>query len=240
MTTTQPSRHVKIVLSLLAASAVSCPVASAAILYESNASGGRINKIDTATGAVTAFATNGVALNVPSGLTFDRSGTLWVVNYGDSTINKIDTATGTVTAFATNGVSLNGIQGLAADSSGNLWMSNSFGNAINQINTTTGTVTAFLTNGVTLNVPTGLAFDLSGTLWESNYGNSTINQINTTTETVTAFSANVNTPWGLAFAPSASTSTSVPEPFTIIGTLVGGTAAIRMRTNLKAGSNHKK
>jgi hypothetical protein len=33
---------------------------------------------------------------------------------------------------------------------------------------------------------------------------------------------------------SASASTSVPEPFTIIGTLVGGTAAMRMRKKLKS------
>ena len=32
-------------------------------------------------------------------------------------------------------------------------------------------------------------------------------------------------------------STAVPEPFTIIGTLIGGTAAIRMRKKLKASAN---
>ena len=32
---------------------------------------------------------------------------------------------------------------------------------------------------------------------------------------------------------SASTSTAVPEPFTIIGTIIGGTAAIRIRKKLK-------
>jgi hypothetical protein len=33
---------------------------------------------------------------------------------------------------------------------------------------------------------------------------------------------------------SNSASTAVPEPFTIIGTLIGGTAAVRMRKKLKA------
>jgi hypothetical protein len=33
---------------------------------------------------------------------------------------------------------------------------------------------------------------------------------------------------------SASAATAVPEPFTVIGTLVGGTAALRMRKKLKA------
>ncbi|WP_310413345.1 PEP-CTERM sorting domain-containing protein, partial [Chamaesiphon sp. OTE_8_metabat_110] len=37
-------------------------------------------------------------------------------------------------------------------------------------------------------------------------------------------------------ANAAGTTTPVPEPFTIIGTLVGGTAALRMRKKLKASS----
>lgn len=36
----------------------------------------------------------------------------------------------------------------------------------------------------------------------------------------------------------ASTSTAVPEPFTIIGTLVGGTAALRMRKQLKGAAKN--
>jgi hypothetical protein len=33
---------------------------------------------------------------------------------------------------------------------------------------------------------------------------------------------------------NATSSTSVPEPFTIVGTLVGGSAALRMRKKLKS------
>jgi hypothetical protein len=40
---------------------------------------------------------------------------------------------------------------------------------------------------------------------------------------------------GLSFTGNV-TSTAVPEPFTIIGTLIGGTAAFRMRKKLKAGN----
>jgi hypothetical protein len=35
-------------------------------------------------------------------------------------------------------------------------------------------------------------------------------------------------------SPTAPPTTAVPEPFTIIGTLIGGTAAVRMRKRLKA------
>jgi hypothetical protein len=36
------------------------------------------------------------------------------------------------------------------------------------------------------------------------------------------------------YVGQASASTAVPEPFTVIGTLVGGTAAVRMRKRLQA------
>lgn len=40
-----------------------------------------------------------------------------------------------------------------------------------------------------------------------------------------------------AIDPPPPTPTEVPEPFTIIGTLVGGTAAFRMRKKLKANAS---
>ena len=39
---------------------------------------------------------------------------------------------------------------------------------------------------------------------------------------------------GLAFDASVSAPTAVPEPLTIIGTFVGGTAAVSIRRRLKA------
>jgi hypothetical protein len=48
------------------------------------------------------------------------------------------------------------------------------------------------------------------------------------TGTLTGFATRVDT------SATATAATDVPEPFTIIGTLVGGTAALRMRKKLKA------
>ena len=42
---------------------------------------------------------------------------------------------------------------------------------------------------------------------------------------------------GLNVTAGNVNTTAVPEPFTIIGTLIGGTAAVRMRKKLKASSN---
>jgi hypothetical protein len=55
-------------------------------------------------------------------------------------------------------------------------------------------------------------------------------------KTGTAFTDRVLPGFGnfVAASPYDSGSTAVPEPFTIIGTLIGGTAAVRMRKKLKA------
>ena len=57
-----------------------------------------------------------------------------------------------------------------------------------------------------------------------------------------AWSYNDNTGFSISSIPASdmnifayqSSSTAVPEPFTIVGTLVGGTAALRMKKKLKS------
>jgi hypothetical protein len=79
------------------------------------------------------------------------------------------------------------------------------------------------------------------------FGSFTINQITFSPDKsqIWTFDANFEQRSEIATAPAltgrfqynntaAPTSTSVPEPFTIIGTLIGGTAAVRMRKKLKA------
>jgi outer membrane protein assembly factor BamB len=90
--------------------------------------------------------------------------------------------------------------------------------------------TAFATG---LSGPAVLAFDASGNLFESDYLSGKIFKFNPDGTGKTAFATGLSGPLALAFAPEVSNSTAVPEPFTIIGTLVGGTAAMRMRKKLK-------
>ncbi len=229
------------------------------ILWETELNAG-IRKIDVTTGAVTPFLTNGSingGLTSPGALAFDRNGTLWEADYGHG-INKIDPTTGTVTPFLTNGSVGGGFQwlaGLAFDQNGGLWASDKNGGGINKIDTITGAVTSFAISGNSRNdgylcpatpianglrCPVDLAFDPSGRLFETDYAGS-INTIDTVTGFVTPFFPNgkpaqFSHPMGIAFAPSsisANDSTAAPEPFTIVGTLIGGTTAMRMRKKLK-------
>jgi streptogramin lyase len=229
-------------------------------LWETELNDG-IRKIDVTTGVVTRFKTS-VDLVSPSALAFDRNGIMWEVGYLQG-IHKIDPVTGVVTDFLTNGSLGGGfstIAGLAFDKNNTLWAADKTG-GISKINTTTGVVTPFTTYGGGLNdghicpalpqangltCPVGLAFDNSGVLWEADYAGS-INTIDPITGIVTPFfqsgkPANFSHTFGLAIAPSsvsanntisANDTAAVPEPFTIVGTLIGGTTAMRMRKKLK-------
>ena len=104
-------------------------------------------------------------------------------------------------------------------------------NTIKKISST-GTVTTFATG---ISSPLGLAFDGSGNLFAADFAAKTIKQISST-GIVTTFATGLTGPAFLAFRPDP-VSTAVPEPFTIIGTLVGGTAALRMRKKLKANAS---
>jgi hypothetical protein len=116
-----------------------------------------------------------------------------------------------------------------AASAATLYVGDLGSNTIKTISAT-GVVTPFVTTG--LNVPYALAFDASGNLFEADYGSNKINKISAT-GVVTTFATGLNQPAALAFGPDP-VSTAVPEPFTMIGTLVGGSAAFRMRKKFKA------
>jgi hypothetical protein len=186
-----------------------------------------INKISS-TGVVTPFVTG----LFPTALAFDASGNLYEADPGTRKINKISSA-GVVTPFViTTGISYPA-KSLAFDASGNLYGGGFDG--ISKISLT-GVVTPFIT-GLQ---PFALAFDdATGNLFEVE-SDGRINKISST-GVVTPFAAvsadNSYFKFALAFGPDTiptPPSTAVPEPFTVIGTLIGGTAALRLRRKLKS------
>ena len=206
-------------------------------LYAAEYYAGNIKKI-TPNGTISIFASG---LSGTYGLAFDPSGNLFESNAISNTINKI-APNGTVSSFVSSG--LNHPYGLAFDANGNLFEADYNSFKINKI-ASDGIVSTFATGIHTTYGygPIDLAFDPSGNLLATSpgstylYGNNvkgTIYEI-TPSGIVSTFDNKTNA-FGLAFAPSVagSTPTSVPEPFTVIGTLIGGTAAFRMRKKLKA------
>jgi hypothetical protein len=132
---------------------------------------------------------------------------------------------GSKTTFAT-GISA---YALAVDSSGNLFSAGS------------GTINKFTPSGVKTTFATGdssyaLAFDASGNLFSSVYSEGIYKYTPSGVRTTFATANYVGNYYGLAFDSSnaSNPTTAVPEPFTIFGTLIGGTAALRMRKKLKS------
>ena len=217
------------------------PIASIAFdpsgnLYAATYSSNSIKKI-APNGTVSTFASG---LSGVFGLAFDGSGNLFEAGLRGTSINKI-TPSGVVSTFVTG---LNSVVGLAFDSSGNLYEADSLAGSIKKISPN-GTVSNFATGlrqGYEFG-PDALAFDPNGNLFVSAPSSTFVHGLGVTGSIyeitpggVVSTLSNSTNAFGLAFAPSISTSspTSVPEPFTIIGTLIGGTAAFRMRKKLTA------
>ena len=70
--------------------------------------------------------------NAPAGLTFDKSGNLYIANYMSNTIERIS-PDGMRTQF-TSGTNLRGPIGLVADDAGNLYVANYNGGTVARIN----------------------------------------------------------------------------------------------------------
>jgi streptogramin lyase len=208
-------------------------------LYVADSSSNAIKKISP-TGTVTNFATG---LSSPRGLAFDVSGNLFVTT-NSGTIDKF-TPSGARTVFASG---LTDPFGLAFDRSGSLFVADRGTSTIDKF-TPSGVKTVFAKDNDGLDAPIGLAFQDDGTLFASTFNSaqadSGLIRLFNTNGSQPAFAFAIDRPTFIAFdsglvlkptfiPTEPPVSTAVPEPFTVIGTLVGGTAAIRMRKKLKS------
>lgn len=165
------------------------------------------------------------------GLAFDPSGNLFASALTPGLINKF-TPGGAKSTFAS---SLYFPTALASDSTGNLYsVEGAFNNFINKF--TPGGNKSTLASG--LGPDYSLAFDPSSGNLFTGGGTTTILQVAPDGSVSTLASGGGLYDFRtLAIAPTAAPSSAVPEPFTIIGTLIGGTAALRMRKKLRANSS---
>lgn len=193
-------------------------------LYVADTYNHTIRKVDVRTGAVTTLAGaagaagtmdgQGAAarFNLPSALTADGSGSLYVTDYGSQTIRKVDLGSGTVTTIAgTMGMAGNadGVgavarfdrpQGIAADRAGALFVADTGNHTIRRVEVSTGAVTtlagaagiAGITDGsgtsARFNNPYGVALDAVGTLYIADYGNHAMRKLTVGPREVTTIS----------------------------------------------------
>jgi sugar lactone lactonase YvrE len=171
-------------------------------------------------------------INAPLALAFDASGTLY-----DAQTDNADPALGTINTFTPDGQQSRVFSslgyypfGLVFDANGNLLVSNTGGTTIDLVDPNNGFILDTYTT--VFNAPAGLVFDADGDFFVADSGSGNVYEFAPDGSVRSTFSG-FDQPFALAFAPDAPTPTAVPEPFTVIGTLIGGTAALRMRKRLK-------
>ena len=183
-------------------------------LYVADEGNARIRKI-TPAGVVSTYAGNGTTgftgdggaataaeLTGPTGVAFDASGNLYILDGGTSHVRKV-TPAGIISTVAGSGISgytgdggaataarifcPNG--GVAIDPSGNLYIADNSNNRIRKVSTS-GIITTFAGNGTSgysgdggaataaeLAGPRYILFDAAGNLYISDYGNNRIRKV---------------------------------------------------------------
>ncbi|HEV3511650.1 MAG TPA: hypothetical protein VGS05_08080 [Candidatus Sulfotelmatobacter sp.] len=177
-------------------------------------------------------AATAAAMDLPQGVAFDKSGNLYVAEYGGHRVRKVDT-TGKITTVVGTGISgYSGDGGLATtaqlwfpqavivDSSGNLFIADQGNNVIREVAAGSGIITTFSAD---LNFGGGLgfmAFDSSGSLYVADAGACVVWKLDSAGaatavagipfscgyngDHIPATTAFLNSPWGIAFDPAGN------------------------------------
>jgi hypothetical protein len=217
---------------------------------DSNSSGQSIIDKIQSDGTVTTYATFAPIPvgNNPSfrgsgftgGLAFDSIGNLYATDVGGAPIGRaiIDkiSPNGIVTIAAINRPNYLTFDGLV----GGLFSTSysfSLGRSIIVRIPSNGFVETYATPPPGNSFSNGLALDSSGNLYTTGFnssGQSIVDKIQSDGTVTTYATAPAGNRGFVGLASDSTASTPVPEPFTIVGTLIGGIAAFRMRQKLKA------
>jgi len=192
-------------------------------LYIADTHNHRIRRLDLTTGSITTIAgsTPGFSgdgapalsaqLNLPTALTIDASGNLYLADTGNHRIRKITSSTGLISTIAgtgTQGYSGDGAPalsaaidsptGIAIDLPGNLYLADTHNHRIRRIDASTSLITTIagtgllgysgdtaLASAATLALPRGLTADAVGNLYLADTANHRIRRIDATTGLIT-------------------------------------------------------
>jgi sugar lactone lactonase YvrE len=222
-------------------------------LYIADTHNHRVREINFATGIITTIAGSSAPgfdgdggsatiahLNLPTAITLDAAGNLYVADTQNHRIRKVDGITGIITTVAGNGIqgfsgdgsvataaSIDSPNGLAADNA-DLYLADTHNHRIRKINLTSGVITTIAGNGsagfngdgstadaASVALPHGLTLDASGNLYFADTANHRIRRIDATTGQITTITGQGTQTFAGDNAPAVVASLDTPRATTV-------------------------
>jgi len=184
----------------------------------------RIRKVNALTGIITTVAgidtagatgdggpATNAALNAPSGVCVDKSGNIYIADWGNNKIRKVTIATGIITTIAGTGAyGFSGNGGPATDAqfdesdkvyldnNDNVFIADQWNAVVWKVDAVTGVISIFAGNGfigysgdngpatdAELSRPTGIYIDKQNNVFFAEFGNGVIRRVDAVTGTIT-------------------------------------------------------
>jgi len=205
-----------------------------------------IRKVDASTGYISTVAGGGIpssgngdggpatnaTLSLAYGVAVDRSGNIYIADFGDALIRKVDANTGYISTVAGNGNNdytvnsvpassalLNQPYGVSVDSLGNYYISDDGDSVVRKVDASTGLINTIVGSGqsgyagdggLAINAQVNsvgyTAVDAAGNLYLPDYGNNVIRKVDAGTQIINTIAGNSNGGYGgdLGSATSAT------------------------------------
>ena len=223
-------------------------------LYIADTHNHRIRAVDLTTNLITTIAgtttpgfdgdsgpATSAHLNLPTAITLDTTGNLYIADTANHRIRRIDATTGIITTIAGNGTqgysgdsgqataaSIDSPTGLAVDTTGNLYLADTHNHRIRKITSSTGLITtiagtgtlgqsgdAALATNAQLALPHGLTIDPAGNLYLADTANHRIRRIDATTGIITNIAGTGTQGYSGDTGPATSAQLDSPRSATI-------------------------
>jgi len=179
-------------------------------------------------GVAAPLPTGSTTLSLPSDMTVDTAGNIYIADTGNSQIVKVNPQ-GTASLLTIGGLSpaLSFPTGIAVDGAGMLYIADSGNNRIVTV-TAAGSGTVVSTSSVTLSSPQGVALDQSGNIFIADTNNNRIVEVTAagtaSVVSITGLGTALNNPTGLAIDPAGNLYIADTVNSRVVKVAAGGVA----------------